>query len=182
MSPFAPLGETARWRVLYDIIQDTQVGGVATYSQLAKALDLDSKRDRHTIQVAMRRAGRELEEVDKHAIEAVANIGYRVVEVSEHLRLARGQQRRSVLALRRGKSKLENIDPVDFSKLPGPMQTLVHNALILVTEQQSFNRRTDIRQKNLEEAMSTVQQKSSATEEQVTELMERLAKLEAKES
>lgn len=180
MSPFTPLGETARWRILYGVLQDTAVGSVAPYNQLAQALSVHPVRDRRTIQAAMSRAARELEEVDKHAVEAVANIGYRVVEASENLRLARGHQRKSVLALRRGKSKLVNIDPVDFSKLPAAMQTLVHNALVLVTEQQDFNRRTDIRQKNLEAAMASVQQKSSATEDQVAALTRRLATLEQK--
>ncbi|BBC66956.1 hypothetical protein MMRN_38520 [Mycobacterium marinum] len=110
MSPFEPAGAVARWRVLYDLLGERTVGDVLTYDTMAEALELDPVKDRHTIQVAMRRAAKELEQEDKHALEPVQNVGYRIVEPEEHLKLARQHQRRSSRALVRGHSKVVNVD------------------------------------------------------------------------
>ena len=176
MSPFTPIGEVSRWKVLYAILQNTPMGGIAPYEELATALDLDPVTDRHTIQVAIRRAAQELEGIDKRAVEPVTNVGYRVVEVTERLRLARQHQRKAVRSLSRGKSKLVNIAPAELATLPEPAQKLIHNATVLMAEQLDFNRRTDIRQKNFEDALATVERKSTATQDQVAALA---AKLEA---
>ncbi|BBC66957.1 hypothetical protein MMRN_38530 [Mycobacterium marinum] len=45
--------------------------------------------------------------------------------------------------------------------------------------QMEFNRRTDVRQKRLEDALDSVREKSSRTEDEVAELRERLERLEA---
>jgi hypothetical protein len=113
MSPFTPIGEVSRWKTLYGVLQKTPVGGIAPYEELGAALGLDPVADRHTIQVAIRRAAQELEETDKRAVEPVTNVGYRVVEVTERLRLARQHQRKAVRALSRGKSKLAKFPVTD---------------------------------------------------------------------
>lgn len=178
MSPFEPVGETARWRVLYQLLKETNIDGVLTYERMGVALDLDADTDRHTIQVAMRRAAKELESVDKHAVEAVPTVGYRVVWPEEHLSLARSQQRRSSKALARGHSKVVNVD------LEG-VDPEIRNAFQVVAAafamQMDFNRRTDVRQKKLEEALEAVHEKSTRTHEEVTELRERLERLERNE-
>ena len=186
MSPFTPIGEVSRWKTLYGVLQKTPVGGIAPYEELGAALGLDPVADRHTIQVAIRRAAQELEETDKRVVEPVTNVGYRVVEVTERLRLARQHQRKAVRALSRGKSKLVNITPTELATLPEPAQKLIHNATVLMAEQLDFNRRTDIRQKNFEDALATVERKSTATQDQVAALAAKLealnAKLDAKKS
>lgn len=175
MSPFEPAGDTARWRVLYDLLAERTIGDILTYDAMAAALDLDPLKDRHTIQVAMRRAAKELERENKHAVEAVKNTGYRIVEPEEHLRLARQQQRKSSRALVRGHSKVVNVD------LSG-VDPEVRNAFQVVASafamQMEFNRRTDIRQKRLEESLDAVREKSTRTDEEVAELRARLERLE----
>lgn len=179
MSPFEPAGDVARWRILYALLAGSAVGDVLTYEAMAEALDLDPADDRHTIQVAMRRAAKELEQEDKHAVEAVQNVGYRIVETEEHLRLARQQQRRSTRALVRGHSKVVNVD------LSG-VDPEVRNAFQVVASafamQMEFNRRTDVRQKKLEDALETVREKSTRTDEEVAELRARLERLERNSS
>lgn len=175
MSPFEPAGETARWRILYGLLAKTAVDGVLTYEAMAEALELDPETDRHTIQVAMRRAGSELESVEKHAVEAVQNVGYRVVEPEEHLRLAKSQQRRSTKALQRGQSKVVN---VDLSNVDPEVRQAFQVVASAFAMQMEFNRRTDVRQKKLEESLETVRETSTRTEEEVAELRERLERLE----
>ncbi|TXH18717.1 MAG: hypothetical protein E6R06_26115 [Mycobacterium sp.] len=175
MSPFEPAGDIARWRTLYGLLTERTIGDVLTYEDMADALSLDPTEDRHTIQVAMRRASKELESENKHAVEAVTNVGYRIVEPEEHLRLARQQQRKSSRALVRGHSKVTNVD------LSG-VDPEVRNAFQVVASafamQMEFNRRTDIRQKKLEESLDAVQEKSTRTDEEVAELRARLERLE----
>jgi len=178
MSPFEPAGETARWRILYAALQERSVDDVITYETMAELLELDPADDKHTIQVAMRRAAIELEKVDKHAVEAVVNVGYRIVEPEEHLRLAKGQQRRSSRALARGQSKVVN---VDLSNVDPEVRQAFQVVASAFAMQMEFNRRTDIRQKKLEESLDAVRETSTRTEEEVAELRERLDRLERRD-
>lgn len=175
MSPFEPAGETARWRILYDLLSGRTVGDVLNYEVMAEALDLDPIEDRHTIQLAMRRASKEFELENKHAVEAVQNVGYRIVEPEEHLRLARGQQRRSSRALARGHSKVVN---VDLSNVDPEVRNAFQVVASAFAMQMEFNRRTDVRQKKLEDALDAVREKSTRTDEEVAELRARLDRLE----
>lgn len=107
---FAPVGDRARWRILYDILKALNVGDVFTYERMAGVLDLHPQTDRHTLQMSIQRAGKELEVEDKRAIEAVRGVGYRVVEPEHHLVLARQHSRRAGRSLQRGLSKVVNVD------------------------------------------------------------------------
>jgi hypothetical protein len=175
MTPFEPLGETARWRIIYELLTETPVGDVLTYDAIADALDLDAGKDRHTVQVSTRRAATELEKVDKNAVEAVPGVGYRVVQPEEHLRLAKYQQRRSSRALARGSSKVIN---VDLSNVDPEIRQAFQVVAAAFAMQMDFNRRTDVRQKKLEQALDTVREKSTRTEDEVAELRARLERLE----
>lgn len=177
MSPFEPIGRQARWRVLYELLTARTVGDVLTYEVMAEALDLDATRvqNRHTIQVAMRRATRELENEQQRATEAVPNVGYRIVEPEEHLRLARQQQRKSSRALVRGHSKVVN---VDLSSLDPDVRNAFQVVASAFAMQMDFNRRTDIRQKKLEESLDSIRDKSTRTDDEVAELRARLERLE----
>lgn len=175
MSPFEPVGEIARWRVLYELLQKLSVGDVLTYDAMAESLDLDPEGDRHTIQVAMRRASKELEEENKHATEAVPNIGYRIVESEEHLGLAQRQQRKSSKALVRGHSKVVNVDLSDVDPEVRKAFQVMASAFAM---QMEFNRRTDVRQRKLEDALGTVREESTRTSDEVAELRARLDRLE----
>lgn len=176
MSPFKPIGQVARWRLVYDLLQKADVDQIVTYEELGAALDLDPETDRHPIQMAMRRAAKEHEEVDLRAVDAVPNIGYRVVRPPEHVMLARRQQKRSTRALARGYSKavhvdLSNVDPETRHALE-----MIARAFAV---QMDFNRRTDVRQKRLEEALATVARRVERTEEEHAELLARLERLES---
>lgn len=175
MSPFEPVGETARWRSIYQMLQGTAVDDVLTYEAMAAELDLDPVAHRHVMQVAMRRAAKELECVEGHAVDAVTNVGYRVVKPEEHLALARQQQRKSSRALVSGRSKVVN---VNLDGVDPEVRKAFQVMAAAFTMQMEFNRRTDVRQKKLEQALEAINQRSSRTDEEVAELRERLDRLE----
>lgn len=176
MNAFLPTGDTARWRVLYELLRATEIDGVLTYDQMAAALNLDPVTDRHSIQMAMRRAAKEHEEVDKRSIDVVPNTGYRVVQPRENLGLARRQQRRSNRALARGHSKAVNVDLSSLDPETRKALEMVGRAFAV---QMEFNRRTDVRQARLEEALATVNRRVERSEEEYAELKARLERLES---
>lgn len=175
MAPFQPAGDRARWRVVYELLRETQTGDVLTYGEIGAALGLDPDGERHALQMAVRRAAKEHEVADRRAIEAVPNVGYRVVEAPEHLRLARGQQKRAGKALERGHSKVVHVD------LSG-MEPETRHAFEVVARafsmQMDFNRRFDVRQKRLEESLDAMTERTERTEQEIADLKARLARLE----
>lgn len=179
MSPFKAIGEQARWRTIYEILSATGTGEVLTYKEMAEALDLDPDEQRHTIQMAMRRAAIEHEKFDKRAVEAVANVGYRVVLPPEHMRLAKQQQARSSRALVAGRSKVVNVDLNGLEPDVRQAFQVVAQAFAL---QMDFNRRMDVRQQRLEQAMQAIAVRSDRSEAEIAELRDRLARLENRQA
>lgn len=180
MSPFQPASDRARWRVLYELLAKLGVGDLLPYAAMAEALELDPDADRHKMQLAMRRAAQELEEVDKRAVEPVPNVGYMIVAPNEHVALARQQQRKSNRALARGHSKVVN---VDFNQMEPEARKAIELMASTFAAQMDFNRRMDVRQANLEQAIAAVtkraDQQAERTDAQLVTLKERLARLEA---
>jgi hypothetical protein len=180
MSPFDPIGDVARWKLAYDVIREAAVDTVVTYDELGEALGLHPKKNRHSIQMAMRRAAGELERQDKRAVDAVTNKGYRIVAAPEHLMLARRHQRKAGKSLARGQSKAVN---VDLSSVDDPE---IRRALELTAQafalQMDFNRRFAVRQSHLERAVQEITQTQTTdrhrSEDEVTRLRERVERLE----
>jgi hypothetical protein len=179
VNAFQPIGPQARWRVIYEQLRKTGTGGVITYAQLGKALSLDPDKERHIIQMAMRRAADELEREDNHTVAAVPNEGYRVVEPQEHLTLARRHQKKAGRALARGHSKVSYVD------LRG-VDPEVRRALEMTAQafalQLDFNRRFAVRQSELERTVKAVTEAQVGdrrrSAEDVAALRERIERLE----
>lgn len=176
MSPFEPVGDTARWRVVYGMLLKAATGSTVTYEAMGGALHLDPDDDRHTIQMAVRRAAREHEVADGRALDAVPNVGYRIVEVPEHLVLARRHQKKAGRSLARGQSKVEH---VDLSGVDPDTRRAFEVVAIAFKMQADFNRRLDIRQKRLESQVQAAVSAQEHTSDEIAELRERLEKLEA---
>jgi hypothetical protein len=172
LAPFLPIGDKARWRIVYDMLRSCTVNGVITYPTLGAALDLDPEIDRHAIQMAMRRAAKEHEENDMRAIESVPNVGYRVVEAAEHMRLAKGQQRRARGALMRGQSKVVN---VDFNQIDGETRKAFELVAQAFQMQVDMTRRLSVQGERLKKTIDTFTAQQSATNDDHSA---RLAKLE----
>lgn len=175
MSPFVPIGAQARWRAVYALLAQMQVDEVLTYEQLGKVLELDPVTDRHTIQMAMRRAARELETENRHALDVIPNVGYRVVEAREHLVLAKRQQRKAGKALARGHSKVTN---VDLSNVEPEVRSAFQVVAQAFSMQMEMNRRFSARQNKLERAVAEIEGASERSAAEVAEIRARLEKLE----
>jgi hypothetical protein len=179
LSPFQPSGEQARWRVAYGVLQAAEVNSVVTYDELGEALSLDPDRDRHAIQMAIRRAAQELEEQDKRAIDAIPNKGYRIVEAPEHLVLARRHHRKAGRSLARGHSKAVN---VDLTGVDPDVRRALEVTAQAFSLQMDFNRRFAVRQSQLEQAVreitdtQTTDRQRSADD--IAMLRERIERLE----
>ncbi len=176
MSPFIPAGDQARWRTVYELLVKAPTDGTVTYEELGDALGLDPAGDRHLIQMAVRRAAREHEVRDNRALDAVPNVGYRIVRVPEHLVLAQRQQRKAGKALERGRSKVEHVDLTGIDGDTRRAFEIVAQAFAL---QADFNRRLDIRQKKLEQQVASAMSAQEHTSDELAELRARLEKLEA---
>lgn len=174
MKPFEPIGEEPRWRTIYRLLSERGPGDVLTYEEMAEALMI-SPDSRHIMQSAIRRAAREFEKFDKQSIEAVPNKGYRVLRAPEHLDLARAHQRKSNRSLDRGHSTTVNVDLSGLDPETRKAFGLVAQAF---AAQMDFNRRMDVRQRHLEEAVGRMKITTERTEDEITELRARLDRLE----
>lgn len=173
MTPFTPKGDQARWRTIYALLSQMNVDDILTYQQMTEALDVD---DRHALQMAMRRAAKELEEVNKHAVEVVPNIGYKIVDAPAHLILAKRQQRRAGKALARGHSKVVN---VDLSEVEPEVRSAFQVVAQAFSMQMEMNRRFDTRQRKLETAVREINEQTARSEEELAALRARIERLES---
>lgn len=176
--PFQPIGDRARWRKIYDLLRGKSVGDSLTYDEISGVLDLHPLNDRHAIQMAVRRAAKELEQEDQRAIEPVVNEGYRVVQPREHLRLARVQQKKSQKALAAGHSKVTH---VDLSGMDVETRKAFEVVAVAFSMQMEMTRRLDVGQKRLESAVAAVVERTERSEEELAELRARLERLEARD-
>ncbi|MBN6054526.1 hypothetical protein JYK22_21470, partial [Nonomuraea sp. RK-328] len=160
---------------MYELLRSASIGDVLTYEQLGEALDLDPVSERNKIQMAVRRAAQEHEQQDKRALDSVTNVGYRIVEASEHILLARRHQSKASKALVRGHSKAIN---VDLSGLDSATRGALETVARAFAMQMEFNRRFDVRQKRLEAALDAASTRVDRSEQEIAELRARLDRLE----
>lgn len=183
MSPFRPVGDRARWRILHELLRGARVGEVVTYEEMAEALELSPDDERSKVQLAVRRAVKELEVEDLRTVEVVPNKGYRIVEPERHLDLARKHQRKASRALVRGQSKVVH---VDYNGMAPEVRRACEGLAAVFAAQLDFNRRIMDRQDDLEQAVRAaterVDEEHHRTEEELAVLRERLARLEGKTS
>lgn len=178
-APFETIGEKARWELVYPMLAGTPTADVITYEEVAEVLDLEPLKDRGTIQQVIRDAAKRHLEQDGRAIESVPNVGYRVVKNHEHLRLAQGFQKRSKKALQRSH---KTIVCTDMSGMTFEDKQRFDQAGQAIGALIDLTRRLDLRQRHLEHALGTVAKKTDRNSAEVSELKERLERLEGKSS
>lgn len=178
IAPFAPIGDRARWQMVYELVEDTETDTVITYDDAARLLDLDPVKDRPIIQAAIRKAADHHQKETGRAIESVPNVGYRVVKSHENLRLAHGRQKRSQKQLKRAHQTLVRTDRSGLSleerrQFEASGQAIGHLL--------DYTRRLDIRQRHLAEVVAQVSVKTDRNEAEVSELRNRLERLEKRQ-
>ena len=176
MSPFIPQGDRARWRILYDLLVKAGTGDIITYQEIAEALGLDPGTDRHKIQMDMRRAAKEHLRKDLRSVISVPNKGYRIAETSQKLELARQYQTRAVRSVKRGRDQIEY---TNLNELDDTTRALFEVMALKFGQQDEMLSRLDVRQKRHERQLQAVVGTQEETAQQLAELQERLAKLEA---
>ena len=174
MSPaFEPAdGVEARWKKVYRALKGLPVGEVLTYAALEEMLpDLD----RGSLQSVIRRAAKEFLEEDKRGLRNVRGKGYRVIEPSEHVQLARWHQDRSMKSLVRGRDAVTH---VDLNGVSPEIRALTEATGRALSNQLQYMQRLDVRQKRLEEVLLQTVDQTKANQDQIAKLEERLARME----
>lgn len=92
MTPqFTPKGEKPEWLMIYDeLLDDADSGRIISYAELDTLLGRDFKSNR----TPLYRARTELGDRRKHWLEAVPQIGYRIIDAAEHVRISTSHKRR----------------------------------------------------------------------------------------
>jgi hypothetical protein len=176
MAPFMPAGERARWRIIYELLTAAGTGDIVTYEAMGLALDLEPEKDRHLIQMAVRRAGREHLLADSRALEPVPNAGYRIVEPSKQLELASRYQGKARRSVRRGH---EQVTYVDVSGLDEATRQMFEIMAWKFGQQDEVIRRLDVRQQRMQRQVEAAASAAEHTSGEIASLRARLEKLES---
>lgn len=153
---FKPIAERARWRMVYDLMRQAEIGDTVTYEQMGAALDLDPERFRHELQMAARRAGLELERTDKRAADAVKNVGYRIVQPTEILGLGQRRNRRAGKQIQRGAITAQ---AVDLNEVDAPTRQALETLARGFAIQAEVNRRVLAKQKEHDDLIGMLLQR-----------------------
>ena len=175
MNLFKPVGEKSRKDFALEVLREHSVGDVVPYATFGDRLGDDARR---VIQAAVRDAGKDFLKLDGHAIEAVPNVGYRVVEPDGHVRLAEKQRKRSVRSLRRGSSLVSS---VDYNGMSAESRRLAEGMAMGFAHLLEQNARMDARVRSVEVVADAVAEKQDRTDSEVAELRARLSRLESAE-
>ncbi|MGO1736877.1 MAG: hypothetical protein ACTHZ9_11230 [Leucobacter sp.] len=173
IAPFTPIGEKSRKDYALDVLREHSTGDVIEYETFSDRVGSD---DRRIVQAAVRDAAKDFLQLNQHAVEAVPNLGYRIVEPGDHLRLAEKRRKSSLVNLRKGE---ELVSSVDYNELSDEGRRLAEGMAMGFSRLIEANRRMDARLAVVERAQDAVVIHQERTDEEVTELKERLARLES---
>lgn len=173
MKMFEAIGEKSRKDYALEVLREHSTGDVVPYEVLGERI---GSAERRVVQAAVRDAGRDFLALDQRAVEAVPNVGYRIVKPDDHVRLAEKARRSSVRRLRRGEALVSS---VDYNGMSPESRRLAEGMALGFAHLLEANRRMGARVRGVERAADAVAVKQERTESEVSELRERLARLEA---
>lgn len=104
-TPFEPVGDQPRWKLIYGLISGAPVGTLITYEELSDATSSDFTANRS----GLAKAVKVFERAEQRTLICVTNAGYRVAAATEHEGLARNRQRRSRRQIDRAVSLAANV-------------------------------------------------------------------------
>lgn len=164
-----------RWRLVYDVLKTKKVGDTITYEEIFRSLGYEPSEDRDRVRHPLYRAGKEFLRFDKHDLETIPNVGYRVVDAEGHLRNASRQQMRANNALERGHERVVN---VDLTGVEPEVRKALETIAVGFSRQLDFNRRVSDRQAAMEQTLQEVSVHADETDEELADLRERMRRME----
>ena len=147
--------------MIYDLFRAAEIGQTVTYQQMAEVLDLGLDQ-RHEMQMAARRAGLELERVDRRAADSVKNVGYRIVQPAEVLGLGRRRNRKAGKQIARGAITTQ---AVDLNAVDGPTRQALETLARGFAVQAEVNRRVLAKQQEHEDLIGLLMRRVERLEE-----------------
>lgn len=144
--PFEPAGDLAQWQLVYGLLASLAFGDIVTYVQLSNLLERDFVTGSRQ---PLYRARQELGRLNHRWLDNVLNVGYRVVESREHIKLIRKEKLKMA---RRGRQGLRIADAADQRYLTtderGRLDRLTVQMSVLtgmvMHQQQQINRINDV--------------------------------------
>jgi hypothetical protein len=164
---FKPIAERSRWRMIYDLFRKAEINDTVTYQDMADALNLHPVNDRHALQMAARRAGLELEKVDRHAVDPVRGKGYRVVNPPEILGLGRRRNRKAGNQMSRGAITVQAVDLNDVDAPTRQALEILARGFAMQTE---INRRIAADHKRHENLIEEMRARQDGLERRIDSL------------
>lgn len=141
-------GDKPQWKIVTDVLKTKDIGDIVTYEEILSALGPDFPRN--SLSPVVWSAIRKFRETDKRTFENVRTVGWRMVEATEHSRLARRAQLR-------GKRRLA--DAVSISSNTDLTR--------LNPEQRRFQQAQELHLRQLLARLTRVEEKVEKTEEKV---------------
>lgn len=166
--PFEPVGDEARWKLIYKHLLSLGVGDVVTYERLSEIVGFDIREDRSPY----RRARDEFLEVNQRALVNERGIGYKVVDAMAHREEARKKTKEADRRIDSAQQLLANANRNEMTAAEIGRVDAMLGALSGVRD---MTRRISRRQDRLEAALKAARRESK---ENVAELNERLERLE----
>ena len=167
-APFAPIGEKPRWEYIYDELSTLDIGDTLTYERLYELLDVT---DRTIVRPPFYKAAQVWGQEAKRALRPIPNIGYRVVDASEHEHIAKGQHRSARRKLRKSRQTLAN---ADRSRLNDEERQRFDRMEATLGRHEDLIRRLDGRTAKVEKAVAESKRKHNVTDERITALEDAL--------
>ncbi|MDE2106121.1 MAG: hypothetical protein KGL39_53355, partial [Patescibacteria group bacterium] len=147
---FQVKGELPEWKLIVDVLNTKQIGDVLAFEELDKVLGRDFRSSRTPIYKANAAWGGE----QHRSLVAVPNIGYRVIDASEHEDLARRHHRKGRRSLKRGMTAARN---ADRSLLSQEERDRLDAIELNLSRQAAFMRRLDVRVEKVEKRVEKVE-------------------------
>lgn len=109
---FAPKGEFAEWRMIYEFVKDLPPDSVITYSTISSLVQREFPGNNRR---PITRVCQELRAVNQRTMVSVPTVGYRIARSNEHVVIAKGHQNRARTQIMKAVEVLDATDRDDLT-------------------------------------------------------------------
>lgn len=147
------MGDVARWVTIYERLKQLAPNELLSYEDMGGMLGLDFIDNRNAIQVAAKRAVKQLEDVDRRTCRIERGHGYRIATPDHQVALAARHQGLAASHIHRAHTQ---VSLIDLNKVDPETAKVVGLMAHSLAEQARFVEAVDVRQQRLEDAMRAV--------------------------